>query len=227
MFFKRIFQRSETVNRDYEATLINNGIHTFNGDIKLLVIADTHGDLSINKDLCKKIKGTDYDLCCILGDISDYDFKVIFKYIPKDKIVAILGNHDRFSLLEEHGLNNYNGKEIKINGIRIGTIQGSYRYKNESFPSFNHEESIDFLKNMPEVDILLSHDKPFTYDNNDPAHDGLKGITKYLYEKRIPISVHGHNHKSSINELKNGTQVKGVYCVELLTIKDGRIVESK
>lgn len=76
---------------------------------------------------------------------------------------------------------------------------------------------------MPYVDILLSHDKPFTFDYHDPAHDGLKGITKFLYDKKIPLVIHGHIHKSYKDRLKNGTMVKGVYRVELVTIKNGII----
>lgn len=220
MFFRK--KRKE--EPDYENTLKNNGINSFEKDISLLVIADTHGDLALNKEMQKKIMNQKYDVCCVLGDIHDYDFKIILKHIPKEKIIAILGNHDRFSLLSEYGLDDYNGKVIDINGVKIGAIQGSYKYKDESFPSFTHEESIRFLDRMPYVDILLSHDKPLTFDYKDPAHDGLKGITKYLYDKKVPINIHGHIHQSYLNTLKNGSQIKGVYCVEMITIKKGKIV---
>ena len=210
MFFKKKID-----NPDYESTLINNGVNKFDKDITLLVIADTHGDLALNKQMQKKLLNKNYDICCILGDIHDYDYEYILKNIPKDKIISILGNHDRFSLLSEHGLEDYNGRVVEINGIKIGAIQGSYKYK----------ESIEFLNKMPAVDILLSHDMPLTFDYKDPAHDGLKGITKYLYDNRVPINIHGHIHKSYVKELKNGTQVKGVYCIEIVKIKNGRIVE--
>lgn len=223
MLFKKLFRKKEE-NPDYESTLINNGINNFDKDITLLVISDTHGDLALNKEMQKKLISQKYDICCILGDIHDYDFDYILKKIPKEKIIAILGNHDRFSLLSEYGLEDYNGKIVEINDIKIGAIQGSYKYKNETFPSFTHEESIEFLNRMPAVDILLSHDMPLTYDYKDPAHDGLKGITKYLYDKKVPINIHGHIHKSYLKELNNGTQVKGVYCVELIKIKNGKIV---
>lgn len=224
MLLKKLFKKEKIYNPDYESTLLNKGVRTFNNDITLIIISDTHGDLSLNKEMQKKLHNKKYDLCCILGDIHDYDYDIILKYIPKDKIVSILGNHDRFSLLSEKGLDNYNGKVIEVNGVRLGFIQGSFKYKNETFPSFTHEESIEFLNNMPEVDILLSHDKPLTFDYKDPAHDGLKGVTKYLYDKSVPINIHGHIHKSYLNTLKNGTQVKGVYCVELVKIKNGKIV---
>ena len=219
MFLSKLFKFD---NKDYEGTLINNGVNSFNKNLTILVIADTHGDLAFNKQMQKKLKKFKFDLCCVLGDIGD-DYKIILDYVPKDKIVAILGNHDRFSLLDEYGLYNYNGKIVNINGIRIGAIEGSFKYKDETFPSFTHKESINFLEKMSDVDILLSHDKPFTINNNIPAHDGLKGITKYLYERKVPINIHGHIHKSYLKTLKNGTQVKSVYGIEVIKLKNGRI----
>lgn len=224
MFIKGLFSKKKIENRDYESLLKNNGVKTLDKDIDLLIISDTHGDLALNKEMQKKLKNRKYDLCCILGDIHDNDYDVILNNIPKEKIIAILGNHDRFNLLNEHGLDNFNGKIININGIKIGAIQGSFKYKEEIFPSFTHEESIDFLNSLSDVDILISHDKPFIFDYKDLAHDGLKGITKYIYEKRVPINIHGHIHKSYLGELKNGTQIKGVYCVELIKIKKGKII---
>ena len=149
MFFKNIFKKEKIYNPDYESTLNNNSVREFDKNITLLVISDTHGDLALNKEMQKKLLNKKYDLCCILGDIHDYDYEVILKHIPKEKIISILGNHDRFSLLNEHGLDDYNGKVVNINGIRIGLIQGSFKYKDENFPSFTHEESIEFLDKMP------------------------------------------------------------------------------
>lgn len=223
MLFKNILKKME--NLDYESTLQNNGVRKFNKDITLLVITDTHGDLALNTEIQKKMLNKKYDLCCILGDIHDYDYNIILKYISKDKIIAILGNHDRFSLLSELELEDYNGKIINVNGIRFGAIQGSFKYKNEKFPSFTHKESINFFNKMSEVDILLSHDKPFIFDYKNSVHDGLKGITKYLYEKKVPINIHGHIHKSYIDKLQNGTQVKGVYGIEIIKIVSGKIIE--
>lgn len=221
-----IFKKKKIIDPDYEKQF-NKGTlaDQFDGNIKLLVISDTHGDLYLNKELqneLKSIKG--YDLCCILGDIHDKDYDIILNVVPTNKIVALLGNHDRFSLLDEKGLGNFNGNIIEINGIRIGGIQGSCKYKEESFPSYTHEESIQFLNNMEKVDILISHDKPFTFDYHDPAHDGLKGITKYLYDNKVSINIHGHIHKSYLSKLKNNTQVKGVYRIELVTIKNGKMI---
>ena len=93
MLLKRLFNKQKIDNMDYESTLKNNGIKPFNKDISLLI-----------------------------RDIHDYDYKIILEKIPKEKIVAILGNHDRFSLLKEYGLDDFNGKVIDVNGIKIGAI---------------------------------------------------------------------------------------------------------
>ena len=205
-----IFRRKKIIDPDYENTLYKEQcVSKKDINIKLLVISDTHGDLALNKDLQNKLKKIrEYDLCCILGDIHDKDYEIILNTIPEDKIVALLGNHDRFGLVGEKGLFDLNGRTVEINGLKIGGIQGSFKYKPENFPSFTHEECIEFMKSIPYVDILLSHDKPFTFDYKDPAHDGLKGITKFVYENNIPIVVHLHIHKSFTDRLKNLTQLK-------------------
>lgn len=190
-----------------------------NKNITLLVISDSHDGFILDKELEKKlIDYKDYDLCCILGDISDSDYEIILKYVPKEKIVALLGNHDRFGLLEQYNLYDINGRVITVNGIRISGIQGCNKYKNESFPSYTQKESINFLDKMEEVDILLSHDKPFLIDNKDSVHDGLKGITKYLYKNKVPYNIHGHLHKNQEQTLLNGTKSIGVHGCRIIRL---------
>ena len=220
---EKLFQKKEA-NPNYEDSFKSfEPAREIPKDICLLVIADPHGDFTLNQNLKYELENREYDLCCVLGDVKDSDVKIILEYIPKEKIVALLGNHDRFNVLENFGLMDLNGKVVEVNGVKIGGIQGSFKYKNEEFPSFTHEESIDFLNQMPPVDILLSHDKPFTIDYHQPSHDGLKGITHYLYKNRVPMNIHGHIHTSYLDKLKNGTIVKGVYEVEMVEVNAGRI----
>lgn len=47
-----IFKRKNIVNLDYEETLYDGtNVDMLDGKIKLLVISDTHGDLSLNTKL--------------------------------------------------------------------------------------------------------------------------------------------------------------------------------
>ncbi len=193
--------------------------------IKLLVVSDTHEYLAYNHKWQEKLlNAKDYDLCCVLGDISNGDIETVLEYIPKEKIIGILGNHDDFDFLKKYDIQDINGKTVDVNGIKIGGIQGAIRcYGKYDYPCFSHSDSIKFMDNMEKVDVLLSHSGPFYDYNDDPFHNGLKGITKYLYKNKIPINIHGHLHKNKQKFLNNGTLVQCIYGVELIEIKDGKI----
>ena len=86
-------------------------------------------------------------------------------------------------------------------------MQGSFRYKPSKFPSFSQKESIEFLSDREAVDILVSHDMGFSSESiNDPAHQGLFGITYYLYKNKVPYHIHGHIHNPYQKNLLNGTK---------------------
>lgn len=120
---------------------------------------------------------------------------------------------------EEYSITNINGKVITIDNLRIAGIGGSFKYKNsDRYAMYTHEESIEIADKMEEADILISHDRPFIKDENDNAHDGLKGITKYIYRNHIPLHIHGHLHEESEEILKNGTKSIGLYKVKLLEL---------
>ncbi len=221
-FLRRLFSAN---GNDYQRTLSRTQkLRVISSDIVLLIIADTHGGLYLDKDMRREFETvcrTDaFDLCCVLGDIHDYDYRIILENVEREKIVCLLGNHDRFDLLDAHGLRSINGRTAEIRGVRFAGIQGSFRYKDRAFPSFTHAESIGFLEDMPPADILLSHDRPFTVSTDRPSHDGLKGITKYLFENGVPLNIHGHIHRSYCRRLENGTVEKCVYGFELVRVSE-------
>lgn len=118
-----------------------------------------------------------------------------------------MGNHD-YDYLSDYDIQNINGKVIQINGINLLGMQGNFKYKQVDFPSFTQDESIHFFEYKPSVDILLTHDKRFDPDkvNRDPAHQGLIGITNYIYKNKIPIHIHGHIHEDFEKMMLNGTK---------------------
>ena len=155
-----------------------------NGTIKLLILSDTHNTLNEEKFKLFVSNHSDYDACLLLGDFGNRDLPIILKYVNNNKIYALLGNHD-YDYISEYNLNNLNGKIININGVKLLGIEGSFKYKPSNFPSFSQKDSIDFLNNKEEVDILVSHDTKFNSDKErDPAHQGLFGITYYLFKNR-------------------------------------------
>lgn len=83
-------------------------------NINLLIITDTHGLLVHSTSLIDKIRNArSYDLCCVLGDVTYSDYEIILQYIPKEKLVGILGNHDEFEILKHYGINDLNGKKLQ------------------------------------------------------------------------------------------------------------------
>ena len=110
--------------------------------LRLVVISDTHGDLAFGDvflDFMKQVR--QYDFVIILGDIYVEELMKITEIIPAERIVALRGNHDRFDVYDRFGIQNLNGRTCTYKNVRFAGLEGSFRYKNESFPSFTQYES--------------------------------------------------------------------------------------
>ena len=214
---------NETIikKESYEDELLQQfgvNLNSFFNHINILIITDTHNCLYYDKESMQKIKDAKYDVCLLLGDVTNNDIYEILKIVPYEKIYGLLGNHDGLDRFDEFKIRNLNGKVITVNNVRIAGLQGSHRYKMGNYGMYSHEESIKIADEMPEADILVSHDRPFLVDNNDNVHDGLKGITYYCYKNHIKLEIHGHLHEESEEILKNGTRVLGKYKVAILNL---------
>jgi len=189
--------------------------------IKILFIADTHNCLESDVQTINFIKESkNYDCCILLGDHSANDLNVITQIIPNDKLYGVLGNHDSWNKYDEYSITDLNGKVVEINGVRIAGISGSYKYKDSNeYAMYSHEDSIKIADSMDEADILVSHDKPFTEDHHNGAHDGLKGITEYIYKNHISTHIHGHLHEESEEILKNGTKSICLYMAKVIEVE--------
>lgn len=225
-FLKKIFLNSSNYVPDmfspkYEEYLLKQygNADKINNAITLLVIADTHGTLDEDK-FKQYILNKQYDVCIMLGDHYNRDIDIILKYVDKSKIYGIKGNHD-YDYLSSYNIPNINGNIIEINGVKILGMEGSFKYKPVDFPSFTQEESIDFFNSKPKVDILVTHDKKFDYKKlKDPAHQGLIGITNYIFKNKIPIHIHGHIHEPYIKKMINGTNEYSIFEYEIIKINN-------
>lgn len=192
-----------------------------NFGLKILFITDTHNCLAYTDKYLNELKSlheTDYDLCLILGDLSRLDIDEIKRIIPNEKLYGIVGNHDSLKFLETSGVKDINGKVITCKGVKIAAIMGSNKYKDGDYGMQTQEESILLSENMEEADILISHDKAYIFDRHDKVHDGLKGITNYIYKNHISLHIHGHLHEETEEILRNGTKSICLYQVKLLEI---------
>ena len=210
----------------YEGTLYKKygKVKSFKGTIKILFIADTHNALYGQEKELMDISKKEYDICILLGDHSNSDIEIILKYIPIDKIYGLLGNHDQFTLYENFNIKSLHNKKITINNVVLAGFEGSFRYTDKDKPLYTHQESMDILNNLGPSDIFITHVKPFTIDSNDPPHDGLKGITEYIYKNNIPFHIHGHLHNNDIDILKNKTVSKCIYPFEIVNFSSNKIL---
>ena len=191
---------------------------TLNGKIKILIITDTHNTLKEDEFKTFVLNHNNYDICLLLGDFGYNDLPIILKYVDKNRIYSLLGNHD-YDYIKEYNLNNLNGNIINVNGIKLLGIQGSFKYKPVDFPSFSQKGSIDFLKDKDAVDILVSHDTKFNSNSErDPAHQGLFGITYFLFKNKVPYHIHGHIHNPYKSTMINGTKEISSFNYEFIEL---------
>ena len=213
------FQKKFYMQSNRLLKIFGNARNSLPNKISLIIITDTHNTLDENILIETISEHPDYDLCLLLGDHSDNDIEKVLKHITKDKIYALLGNHD-INYVDSYGFNNLNGNIITIHGVKILGIQGSFKYKPSDFPSFTQEESIKFLMNKECADILISHDGPFNDDMiNNPSHQGLFGITYYLFKNRVKYNIHGHLHDEFEKVLDNGTIEKSLYGIKYIELE--------
>lgn len=213
--------------KDYDKDLLEKygKCRKFNKEIKILCFADTHGKIMYNQNEYKLSEiDNDYDVCLLLGDISCDDIREILKYVDKNKIYGILGNHDYFSNLEKFDILNINGKVIDINGVRISGIEGAIKYKEEQ-PGYTIEDGFEFVKSIPEADICITHAPPFGAVGleNNSLHIGAPYINEYLFRTKCPIVLSGHNHVDRTHEYLNGTKGISLYKQKTIVIKNNTI----
>lgn len=191
---------------------------------RVLVITDTHGIFlpiyEKNKDKIGRVS-----MLILLGDhsVADvarikqiFDSTVIMKY-------GLYGNHDVPDTLADIPCLDH--KPCRL-GFTFTGLNGSHRYKPTQVFGYDQEEGIKATKTLPKVSVLFSHDSPFR-DNQDDAHCGLKGITKYIKKAHPKTVIHGHLHKPDHYQIKSFGRTTDVYCVYQMAVfeieKDGTV----
>lgn len=183
-------------------------------NVRLLCIADTHGNLK--GEHLETIRDTRCDACFLLGDVSHKDLQLLDSVLDKSKTYGILGNHDDFGLLEKMGIKNIHLKTVDVKGLTVLGFEGSHRYKDGAYPMYTQEEADELLKDMPATDIFVTHDSSFEALATNQAHCGFKAILGLLKEKGIPLHIHGHLHDRQQYSLDNGTSCICVYKAALI-----------
>ena len=144
----------------------------------------------------------DYDLILAAGDLkaSYLSFLVTMANRP---LLYVHGNHDTsYAQRPPEGCQCIDGKLVKINGLRILGLGGSYMYNGgeHQYTERQMRWRIWRLKLKIAlaggVDIVLSHAPVSGYgDMADPAHRGFECFLSLIEKYRPKIWVHGHVHK--------------------------------
>lgn len=190
-------------------------------DIRILTIADTHYELTEKEELRNMPKNSEYDICLCLGDISKEDLYVLLKYIPSNKMIGILGNHDYKNTLEVMDIKNIHNELVEINGTSFVGLERCVKYVSGQLAP-TQEESYEICRNLPKADILISHETPVFMAKLYGTHAGNPAINEYLEANDIPLCICAHNHVNYIGSVKD-TPVIATYMINLIEIKDGKI----
>lgn len=191
-----------------------------NSGLKLVLVADTHGALLHDSCFAAFMQNVkEYDLCILLGDIDYCDIEKILEIVPKEKILALRGNHDTYDLKKAFGLSNLHRKSYVYKGIRFVGFEGAFKHNKSDAPTYTQEKSQRVAKRLPKrADVLLTHDGAYSVNAADKAHMGLMGIAQYIQKNDVKLHIHGHFHKSYSSAYCNGTAEKCVYMIEYLEI---------
>lgn len=183
--------------------------------MNVLVVTDIH--FAFSDEEIAVIKQGDYDVCLVLGDISQNDLLLI-KSLVSAPLYGVCGNHDDFGLLDRVGIPNLHTTTVEVNGVVFGGLQGSFRYKKSSdFVMYSQSESLCSARSLPMVDVLLCHDGPCGMYGKDGSRTGLKGIKWFLRKRKPSYCIHGHYHFQQRSKYMH-TQVVCCYRVEIVNL---------
>ena len=145
----------------------------------------------------------DYDLIISAGDLKAgyLSFLVTMANRP---LLYVHGNHDAsYAQRPPEGCQSIDGKLVKINGLRILGLGGSYMYNGgeHQYTERQMRRRIFKLKLKIKlaggVDIVVSHAPPRGYgDMEDNAHRGFECFVDFMEKYQPKVWVHGHVHKS-------------------------------
>lgn len=159
--------------------------------IRLLTIADRPP----RKFIKEIIAESKVDIIVTLGDLEFHQISELSDIANLPKI-GVYGNHDSGTYMNDLGIINMHLNRYSFRDITFGGFEGCVRYKESDYAKmYSQEESIELLRDFPNVDVLLTHSPPRgIHDHTDPAHVGLEGIINYIKEKKPKYLLHGHTY---------------------------------
>ena len=218
--------------------------------LRILVIADMHGEIELVSKLLDNINPDDFDLVICPGDFTDmFNIPDGFTQIDVAEILlqkllsfgkpvlTVPGNHDPYEMVElfdEYGVNLH--EEVKkIGEFNFMGFGGAMTPFNTKFEPTEEEIKQALEKMYEKINgkfILVTHSPPFNtkLDLTETGdHVGSKVIREFIESKQPILSISAHIHESGgIDKLGKttlfypGVSFEGKYGIVKI---DGKNVE--
>ncbi len=185
--------------------------------LKILVIADVHGEFEKFSKLVDKIRSHEFDLVICPGDFTDmYNIPegysqldiaelIIQKLLSLGKpVFCIPGNHEPYDIIElfdEYGTNLHE-KTRAFMGTEFIGFGGAATPFNTKFEPTDEEIDAALTKSMKGVKgkfILVVHNPPFE-TNLDKVeageHVGSKAVRQFIEKEKPLLAISAHIHEA-------------------------------
>jgi Icc-related predicted phosphoesterase len=153
-------------------------------------------------------------------------------------LVYVPGNHD-LDDLHIPGGRNIDGAVVRVQGLTIGGLGGSRRYKDEGRHQYTESEMrwrvVQFAPRLGlrrvfrgrGLDLFVTHAPPLgIHDGPDHAHVGFAAFRSFVDAFRPELMLHGHSHAQrnlETTESRLGaTRIVNVYPYRLLDWPEAR-----
>jgi len=198
--------------------------------MRILAVADIHGDSKKFKKLAEQAEKEDVDLVVLAGDITGwFETKDIIKPF-KDRgkrVLLIPGNWDSFAttdfLARLYGVRNIHGYSVEYEGVGFFGAGGAPGSPGEGQISerelFRALEKAHLGLKGIEKKVMITHVHPRGSKSEFSGFKGSEAVRKAIEKFKPDILIHGHIHEGSGIEGKIGvTRVINV-------AREGKIID--
>ena len=179
--------------------------------MKILAVSDEVVRSLYSPNLVSRFGDVDMVVAC--GDLP-YSYMEYVASMLNKPCLFVHGNHDcdehtecGIVLKKPGGWVNVDGRTERVNGIIIGGLQGSIRYRPDAPYQYTQREmklkawllARHLVKNRMRwgrhLDILITHSPAYgIHDGKDTAHQGFKVFIDVMTRFRPRYLLHGHTH---------------------------------
>ncbi len=179
--------------------------------MKILAVADTVHELVYSPVAATRFKDVDLIVSC--GDLP-FDYMEFIVSVLNKPLLYVFGNHNavqrRFGhediKVEPEGGTNLHGRVVRQNGLLIGGLEGSIRYRPGPHQYSDLGMRLQMWRMVPRLlwnrmvhgralDILVTHAPPRgVHDCEDLCHQGFPALHWFIRLFKPRYLLHGHTH---------------------------------